>query len=295
MRFSERMGYRKVRDMLQIESVSEELLARIRNLVEVYLFDPIGRYASTSRWVNIRDGTSSREKFLWELFDSFFRTEIPCGAILANALWEKLWQSILGEDWYYIYDFLEFCIQEFPYDKQDEEHFVAELNRVLEEERAGYRITAGEIAPLTSGEEIDAIEKAIENGIGPDNPVALHLKRSLELLADHEEPDYRNSIKESVSAVESLCTKYAGEKTSLGKALKILEEDCELDLHPALLAAFNKLYGYASDKDGIRHSILEETDLALEDARFMLIVCSAFINYFRAKQAKQVSRPISEE
>jgi hypothetical protein len=55
---------------------------------------------------------------------------------------------------------------------------------------------------------------------------------------------------------------------------------------PAPEEAFVKLYGYTSDADGIRHALMDESDLASEDAKFMLVLCSAFVNYLLAKAAR---------
>jgi hypothetical protein len=53
-------------------------------------------------------------------------------------------------------------------------------------------------------------------------------------------------------------------------------------LHPALEAAFTKLYGYTSDAKGIRHALLDDDEVVtFEEAKFMLVACSAFINYVR--------------
>ncbi len=40
-----------------------------------------------------------------------------------------------------------------------------------------------------------------------------------------------------------------------------------------------KLYGYSSDEDGIRHAILEEKEIGFDEAKFMLVACSGFVNY----------------
>ena len=48
---------------------------------------------------------------------------------------------------------------------------------------------------------------------------------------------------------------------------------------PSPKGAFDKLYGYTSDADGIRHALLEEDKVTFEQAKFMLVVCSAFTNY----------------
>jgi len=54
-------------------------------------------------------------------------------------------------------------------------------------------------------------------------------------------------------------------------------------LHPALREALEKLYGYAGDDDGIRHALSDKSDLDSHDAKFMLVACSAFVNYLRGR------------
>lgn len=71
---------------------------------------------------------------------------------------------------------------------------------------------------------------------------------------------------------------------TLGDALKAIGR--KVPLHPALSGAFEKLYGYTSDADGIRHALLDEPSLFQEDALFMLVSCSAFVSYLIAKCAK---------
>ena len=66
--------------------------------------------------------------------------------------------------------------------------------------------------------------------------------------------------------------------------IKKLED--EVSFHPALKTAFSSLYGYTSDEDGIRHAILESKDLAFEDAKFFLVVCSAFVNFVESRVAR---------
>ena len=54
-----------------------------------------------------------------------------------------------------------------------------------------------------------------------------------------------------------------------------------IKLHGALKRAFNILYGYTSDANGIRHALLDEANLTFDEAKFMLVSCSAFINYLK--------------
>lgn len=88
-------------------------------------------------------------------------------------------------------------------------------------------------------------------------------------------------IKESISAVEAAALALAGEMKNikLSSALKKLP-----DLHGALRNAFISLYGYTSDEPGIRHSLeTEQANVGEAEARFMIIACSAFVNYLRDK------------
>ena len=72
---------------------------------------------------------------------------------------------------------------------------------------------------------------------------------------------------------------------TLGTALGKLESKGVV-IHDNLKGAFKKIYWYTSDAQGIRHGLLGKADLDVEDAKFMLIACSAFINYLLAKADK---------
>ena len=53
-----------------------------------------------------------------------------------------------------------------------------------------------------------------------------------------------------------------------------------------LQVAFEKLYAYTNNKTtGIRHALMEDTESpGFDEAKFMLVACSAFVNYLRGKQ-----------
>ncbi|MBI2817655.1 MAG: hypothetical protein HYX72_12020 [Acidobacteria bacterium] len=91
--------------------------------------------------------------------------------------------------------------------------------------------------------------------------------------------------KESISAVEALCKLITNKhKATLGDALKELEK--KLPMHQAFKNALNNLYGYTSDAEGIRHALLDESKLTPDDGKFMLVLCSAFVNYVTAVASK---------
>ncbi|WFN59167.1 MULTISPECIES: hypothetical protein [unclassified Synechococcus] len=146
----------------------------------------------------------------------------------------------------------------------------------LARENSAYRFVEGQIAEITSKAEIEAVEMAIE-AAGPYAGVSSHLTSALALMSDRTSPDYRNSIKESICAVESLAKQIAKKPSAtLGVVLNELERTHAL--HPALKSAFSSLYGYTSNAQGIRHAPLDEPTLSKSDARFILVCCSALVN-----------------
>ena len=81
-----------------------------------------------------------------------------------------------------------------------------------------------------------------------------------------------------------MCNLITGKKSTLGDALKKLEK--HIEIHKALKEGFKKIYGYTSNEDGIRHSMLEIPEIDFEDAKYFLVSCSAFVNYLKSKSSK---------
>ncbi len=181
--------------------------------------------------------------------------------------------------WFEKYDFIEFCAKLLPYNQ----FFINCINSVLKEEFAGFSLINGCITPITDIHEINEIEQASSI----DEVITEHLKTAVIHLSNKTKPDYRNSIKESISAVEAICIKIINNpNASLGKALNVIERSGNIRFHGAEKEAFSNLYGWTSSSDGIRHALMEISDLDQEDARFMLISCSSFINYLKIKANK---------
>ena len=159
------------------------------------------------------------------------------------------------------------------------------INGVFQREYVGYRFLNGQIVPITDENELSSIEDACKN---PIDGCRKQIQKAVAFLADRQNPDYKNCIKESISAVESICQVIVGdEKATLGDALKKLE-DAGVQIHPAMKQAFQKLYGYTSDQGGIRHAEgMFESNVTFEEAKFMLVSCSTFINYLIAEYGKR--------
>jgi hypothetical protein len=276
MTFSQRQGLKHKGSLPQLNGMSDDLRTRLWNcLVKHYWSRALPGYSN--RTVGIAPDIHELVELLWDRFWHRSLSAIP-------HWWYKAEEIInhwfFGCKWNEVYDLLEFVANNsYPACR---EPFIVDCNQVLEQQMSGYRFTSGVIAPISSPVETEQVEDALG---GRHRISSAHLLAALKLLSDRHAPDYRNSMKESISAVEALCRTISRKPSaSLSEALKEIERADTLKWHPALRNAFDNLYGYTGDADGIRHALKDDTvSLYPEDSAFMLVVCSAFINYLTAK------------
>ena len=142
------------------------------------------------------------------------------------------------------------------------------------------------IMPRMSKESGEATQQAIQviQDAGMRG-AATHLRQAAEHINLQQYPD---SIADSIHAVESVaCMIDPKANKTLGPALDSLEHAKLLE-HPAIKKAFSKLYGYTSDKQGIRHALLDKNspDVDLDEAVFMFGACASFAAYLVNKHRK---------
>lgn len=279
MKFSQRIGKTPIKTTLQVESIDNVLEIKLWNFTIQHFFDTKNDQLPTYE-------NSEKTKTCKNIWINFFNQlidDIPryrnTGKIISDSVIDYCKKWFFQATWYEKYDFLEYICH--LVDDKYRGIFEDILNYILKKELAGYRLINGQFVQITSTEEIVEIEQAINSPNA--TPVQTHLELALSHFSNKKSPDYRNSIKESISAIESYCCSLTGDsKATLGKALAIIESKHKL--HGALKTAYTALYGYTSDAGGIRHSLIEDTDkISFEDAKYMLVVCSAFINYMNAK------------
>lgn len=211
--------------------------------------------------------------------------EFPYNKIAKQKNVETLKKHIInGNCWWLIYELIETYVARILETSQKNE-FISQVNRILQEENSGYRMISEIFVPITNEVELSAVEETLFSSF---DVVEKHMKKALSLYSDRLHPDYKNSVKESISAVESMCciiTGESGKTATLGATLKKLEKH-GIHIHEAMKSAFEKLYGYTSDENGIRHGGIDFKGALSDDARYMLISCSAFINYLTAQYTK---------
>jgi AbiJ N-terminal domain 4 len=277
LRFSQRMGLQPLSKALQIDQVDEELrngLWSIFHELVLKHFEPSSRYYP-ARGDELA-GSNLEVLFFSYWFDLFERPTDTIPEEIDRAI-NAVRKWFFTCEWYDLYYFLEITVDRFDSARDLQRAW----NAMLEKHNAAYRLVDAVATKITSEIEVAAIESALDAKL---KGVTTHLRSSLEKLADRKSPDYRNSVKESISAVESLAQTITGNaRATLGDALKILGP--AIGMHGAFREALSKLYGYTSDADGIRHAILEEPTVTHADALFMLVTCSAFVNYVIAQAA----------
>lgn len=268
MRFSERMGLSPLKNAIQLDSMDGDLRAGLWNVFRPVFLDSLnsGDYRAHAR---------SRLGVIWDQFFKLPTDEAPTDTRYAVKL---LKPEFLSGDYLRVYDLIDFTVQRFG---DTFRTLASAYNVVLEREVAGYRFVGGVLSPISSEYELQSIEEGLAAAVRFSG-AALHLQTALKYLSDRESPDYRNSIKESISAVESVAQELTGKpKATLGDLLPMLEKAGTL--HRAQREAFSKLYGYTSDEGGIRHALLDDDKSDFAAAKYMLAVCSAFIVFVSAR------------
>lgn len=273
MKFSQRLGYTTAKKHFQFESIDQELRNGLWNAIQLYVWEEarIAEYAYVE--------FSPINGLFIALWHSFFKRPLDTIPALVTPAIHEVREHFFSTQWHDVYDLLEFFADHMGQKHCNE--FQQFCNGVLERENSAYRFVSGSVTPITSEIEIENVETAVKQ-TSKFNAVGIHLKSALEHLSDRHNPDYRNSIKESVSAVEAVCQQITGNtRATTGQALALLER--HHNLHKALKTSFTSLYGYTSDADGIRHAMLAEPSLSYVDAKYMLVACAAFVNYLIAK------------
>ncbi len=261
MIFSKRYGFEKEKTM-QIYEMDDDLRTSLLNIIYLHFF---------------KNAVYPKITFLEPIWIKILKKDVSeINHIRSgNQIYNILKREFYDNEWYKIYNIIEFIIQTSGDSKKIS--LTTDFNEMLEMENSAYRIINGVVVPITDEIEIQEIEQVFKLN-DKFKPVKDQVDSALKLLSSKENPDYKNSFKESISAVESLCKIILNDDNiSLGNALKKIERDNNLRINPALKEAFRKIYGFASTE--VRHGTIEESEIDYDLAKFMVVTCCAFINY----------------
>lgn len=286
--FADRNKIKEENTTMQILSFDNRTRVALINMTDIIIhayFDNVDiSHLNGSRY-------NEEQDFLKNLLSDVYSYVVTRSATVAYTnVWSIIKDTLSTDDYTSVLTIIEYItqtVQRQPYHNvlYKGKTYTAEqaYNLVMQQEYVGYRLIKGQARPITDENEVSAVQETVNTKY---SAVAQHIGKALGFLSDRQAPDYANSIKESISAVERMCSIILGRATTLGEALKHLE-DSGVKIHPALKSAFNKLYGYTSDASGIRHAgELGGPDSTFEEAKFMLVSCCAFVNYLTGLMSK---------
>lgn len=279
--FSERYGIVSTKVDIQLESMDDDLRRELWNWMYRMLEEtPINQ---RNHVIHTQLFKKALHTFDFSLFKS------------------QLFNYSKNATWYEIYDLIELTLAHQPESftrssqwlfidskTHKKERYIQSLNEVLENNLAGYRYSEGLITPITSPAQIASIEQTFETLTTPHfTPVHEHLKKALEFYSNRQKPDYANSVREAVTALESLVKLMAKtDMVDMGKVKQLLN----LENDPKLASSIVSLWGYASEKPGVRHAATDnQKPPTASEALLVLSTSASLISYLIATRgANQV-------
>ena len=267
--FSQAQGYEELPRQLALEEISQEARVRLWNLLV------------NSAWV-ISDFAilvkGDWRPILAAVHSHFFIRPIDEFSPDSNRTVESYKRAILNDlPFNNFFDLIQ-LIMRHP---KCPIVFIRDVAEVFGQCRLAYVVDTQKpvtILPATTEHEGQVIIGAIhEFRAAGLKGTESHIRKAVELVS---EGDWPGSVRESIHAVESVaCLLDPSASKTLGPALSSLEKKGHL--HPALKTAFGNLYGYSSDEEGIRHSLLTNatSQVGQDEALFMLGACASFASY----------------
>ena len=300
--FSQRYGHEPLPQPMQLEELSDDLRREIWNLVYrflkrfYYVPDSMGLLGKSKPDV---DGE------IWELVVNIFGKlyKLPQDEILLSLDWvqSRFKKTVMHEKFNKVLDLIQIVansdsptgvtvtgntIVQNQYSTRFIIHrneFILAISEQFNRHAAPYWLDMSQRScqffPRSSRGQGEATQQAIEtireSGM---KGASTHLR---DAAARINEQRFADSVKDSIHAVESVaCIIDNKASKTLTPALDSLEKAGLLN-HPALKQGFEKLYGYASDEQGIRHALLDKgaPDVDVDEAVFMFGACASFAAY----------------
>lgn len=276
--FAQRFGYTKPAVDLTAESMPDTLRAGLWDAIRLHFMSDISRDDGFS-------GPSYSEDFdivTDQIWFRFLRKPTDGKSKNPHSALDVLREKVLSVFVFYeVYSFIEFLAGLNFNENEDHgpslhsKRFIRFCNNVLERERSCFRFVGPSLVMISDQESLLEIEEATLRSEA--DGVRTHIRSAAQKYSSSP-PDYRNSIKEAISAVEAAAFFVTGEKANgLSVPMKKIAET--FGIHQGMRKGFEALYGYSSNKDGIRHAILDEERITQVEARYMLVSCAAFANY----------------
>ncbi len=272
--FSERYGFIPEKK-LQKNGLDEETRNRLWNILFKRFFDV------ETRNIQFGDEMERVRKYCYTIWNCYFKTpadQIPRKYLKAIRYIKDEVVNIQ------INQFKPFDLVEVILNNKDIFNYsldiADEINTILEEEESVYRLfpETMQFAPIYHETDLKNLNDAFERTKSKYDSVYENLENALSAYSDRKENRYRESIVSSIKAVESMVNKISDKSNDKALTGIIESVGSKINMHDNLVNGLKELYNWSSDT--LRHG---KSDKPLEvrepEARYMLLSCSAFINY----------------
>lgn len=264
--FSQRTGLSPIPPQLKLGEVSADL----RRFIDYCVSKEIGRVehrGSSHFYFN-----GKWQEVATDLHVHFFRQPVSTFENRSYTLRANLERLITKATIGQLFDLVEFFARHLGCSSA----LKSDLADAFTKARAAYRVIDGKIVAIGTEEQATAFEAAISDAQSAGASAARqHLIASGVELRNG---NWADSVRESIHAVEAMARKIEPSAQTLGPALKALERNGYI--HGSLKMAFEKLYGYTNDENGIRHALQGDVSRVDEvDALFVLGACASFVSY----------------
>ena len=269
--FSQRTGLEQIPPQLKLGDASPDL----RRLVHYYLKLEIERNSFFG--YERRSYHTEWRRVARDLHVLFFKQSPDSFDWNVGALEESIKIFVYRSPIVPLFDLIEFFIRHPGCSPECKR----ELAEAFVTARAAYRVVDNSyVAAIGSDEQAATFEQALATARNRGAVAAR--KQLIGAGIALRDGDWAGSVRESIHAVEAVAVQLAPGTRTLGAALKAIEQ--KHHLHGGLKKAFDALYGYSSDEQGVRHALVfsDEAQVDEADALFMLGACASFVSYLLA-------------
>lgn len=278
MRFSSRLAANKAPRALIFEDAPRKTrIGYLKSVLPEFVGTTTRGYGQSAHPL---DPQETHEKFI-----ALIRDESETWDYDRESSTAALTEHLKGCDWPDFYDFIELVGQllkkqddEIPFgDTEYFEAYAKKVNALLQEDGIGWHLNdKSELTrqiPRPVAKRAEAAREALKDKFAP---ARVHYQKATDYLYRHP-IDEANSVKEIVSAVESVARAVEPKATTLGGAIKLLQRDPRFSKY--LLDGLEKLYVYSNATPQVRHGHPAAGQPRLEEAELAHAVGVAYILY----------------
>jgi hypothetical protein len=193
-------------------------------------------------------------------------------------------------EWYRIFTFCERVYSRLLTDQYSKletiemikKYFSEEVNQLLMEENIDYNFVGGQFERRGRAQTQKNLKKMgtvlADSNL---NEVRKHYNKAIRFFNQTQEPDYNNSIKEALCALESAIEICTGKKASnnFNLAIKELEGNADDKIPTPIAQSMMKVFAFRGSGQGISHAAPDGFRVSDLEAELVLNTVAAFITY----------------